>query len=95
MRCLQSRARLAWRGAKPAVRPLAAGLLGLDPALYATGAGAAADLRMIKVEYGGGTAMTSELGRGRLHPHDPLGRAIGACLALDWPALLDQAAAIG
>ena len=50
---------------------------------------------MLKMEYGGGTAMSSELSRGRLHPHDPLGRAIGACLAIDWPALLDQAAAIG
>ena len=94
VRCLQSRARLASRGARPGVKPLAAGLLGLDPAIYA-GSAAAADLRMLKMEYGGGTAMSSELSRGRLHPHDPLGRAIGACLAIDWPALLDQAAAIG
>lgn len=92
--CLQSKSGVYWLGARS---PWAAnpppGVLMPNSSFYADGK-PAADLRAIVVQYGGGSFMSSELDRGRLHPHDPYGRAIGALLAIDWPSILARSAAI-
>lgn len=91
--CLQSKAGVFWRGSRGPWAGERGDLLLGDKGFYAD-ARPAADLRIIEVQYGGGTFMSSELSRGRLHPHDPYGRAAGALLAVDWPSILQRAAAI-
>lgn len=91
--CLQSKSGVYWLGSRTPWMQSEAPVLAADPRFYADGK-ASTDLRMIAVQYGGGSFMSGELDRGRLHPHDPYGRAIGAYLAVDWPAILAKAAAI-
>ena len=92
--CLQSKSGVYWLGSRsPWAANSPAATLMPDKGLYADGK-PAANLRAIAVQYGGGSFMSGELDRGRLHPHDPYGRAIGALLAIDWPTILTKAAAI-
>lgn len=93
VQCAQSKSGTYWLGQRSPLTSAGADLLSPAAGFYADGK-RPADLRMIAVQYGGGSYMSSELDRGRLHPHDPYGRAIGAVLAIDWPAVLAQAAAI-
>jgi len=88
--CFDANSGVFWRGGRA---PWAGSGLMFDPGFY-DDRGASTDLRMIAVQYGGGSHMGSELDRGRLHPNDPYGRAIGALLAIDWASLLARAAAI-
>jgi|GEM_PF-1165923 len=85
-----------WNTARSPLRPDPASsspLERFDKSIYADGK-PSTDLRVIDVSYGGGSFASSELDRGRMHPLDPYGRAIGAVRSLDWNAILKEAAAI-
>jgi len=51
----------------------------------------ATDIRALFVRHDRRNNAASEIDRGRMHPHDPLGRIIGAVNLLDWNGLLRRA----
>lgn len=96
-RCLQTDGRIWLNTPRPALTPQAgpgneARLL-INPRAYADGR-PATDLRTVFVRHDRTIRARGELPRGRMHPHDPMGRVIGAFHVIDWNDVLTRAAAI-
>jgi hypothetical protein len=65
----------------------------LAEGFYADG-GKPADIRLIYVTIQGTSPESRNLNRGRMHPHDAMGRALGAQHTVDWQALAAAAQAL-
>ena len=94
--CVRSNGRLWVNGARDPVMELGQGaeaVAMLKDGLYAE-ARPATDLRAVFIQHDRQGRAEADIARGRMHPHDPLGRIIGAFALVDWDDLLTRAAQI-
>ncbi|KQY85027.1 hypothetical protein [Brevundimonas sp. Root1423] len=94
--CARSDGRLWLNTQRDAVMELGQGaeaVAMLNDGLYADRR-PATDLRAVFVQHDRNGRAASDISRGRMHPHDPLGRVIGAMNLVDWDDLLSRAAQI-
>jgi len=94
--CLRSDGRLWLNSRRDAVMVLGQGneaVAMMNDGFYADGR-PAADVRAVFVQHDRNGRAAPDIARGRMHPHDPLGRVIGAMNLIDWNDILTRAAAI-
>lgn len=94
--CLRSDGRLWLNSRRDAVMELGQGnerVAMMNDGFYADGR-PATDIRAVFVQHDRNGRAKDDIARGRMHPHDPLGRVIGAFHLIDWNDILTRAAAI-
>lgn len=96
-RCLLTDSRVWLNTARPALDASGGGdnepRLQLSQGVYADGR-PSTDLRAVFIRHDRGGRQRGNIHRGLMHPHDPLGRVIGAFHLIDWNDILTRAAAI-
>lgn len=96
LNCLRSDGRMWLNSPGDAVTEMGEGreaVAMMNDGFYADGR-PATDLRAVFIQHDRKSRAADDVSRGRMHPHDPLGRVVGAFHVIDWDALLARAAAI-